>query len=407
LDLVCRIKLLGFMLDTEAMSIGIPEGRRLKLVHTASEVWKRRERVPVRLVCQLAGQVISLQLALGLVCRLRSRYLLHSVRDAARTGDYSGFTVLSERAAEEAELFGYQLDTFRDQPMHKHKRKADYVMHCDASDHALAAIVIKAPDEEDVRRPFYRRLQPHEAAWSSVLRELTGYRDAYLTLRRRRDMSGMVVEIVGDSLCCQFIFEKGGSQVVDEATGKLLITEALLELLSAAEGDGAEVRFRWVRCEHVQDADDLSKFVDRMDFGLRPDWLEFVCNEFGPWDVDRFAGDHNSTAKRFNSLFDSQHAEAVDAMAQDWSEGVSFILPDFHIVDRILDKIERDNAVAVLIIPVWPHKPWWQRLRSGAWGARVAKSYTLPANILVPYNEHCFFGSAFTTELLALRIQKC
>ena len=195
-DLVCRIKLLGFMLDTEAMSIGIPEGRRLKLVHTASEVWKRRERVPVRLVCQLAGQVISLQLALGLVCRLRSRYLLHSVRDAARTGDYSGFTVLSERAAEEAELFGYQLDTFKDQPMHKHKRKADYVMHCDASDHALAAIVIKAPDEEDLRRPFYRRLQPHEAAWSSVLRELTGYRDAYLTLRRRRNMSGMVIEIM-------------------------------------------------------------------------------------------------------------------------------------------------------------------------------------------------------------------
>jgi hypothetical protein len=35
--------------------------------------------------------------------------------------------------------------------MHKYKRKADYVMHCDASDHALAAIIIKAPDEEDKR----------------------------------------------------------------------------------------------------------------------------------------------------------------------------------------------------------------------------------------------------------------
>ena len=65
-------------------------------------------------MCQLAGQVISLQLALGLVCRLRSRYLLNSVRDAARTGNYSGFTVLSGRAAEEAELFGYQLDTLKD-----------------------------------------------------------------------------------------------------------------------------------------------------------------------------------------------------------------------------------------------------------------------------------------------------
>jgi hypothetical protein len=35
-----------------------------------------------------------------------------------------------------------------------HKRKADCVIHCDASDHALAAIIIKAPDEKDVQRPF-------------------------------------------------------------------------------------------------------------------------------------------------------------------------------------------------------------------------------------------------------------
>ena len=47
--------------------------------------------------------------------------------------------------------------------MHKHKRKANYVMHCDASDHALAAIIIEAPTEEDIRQPFYRRLWPHEA----------------------------------------------------------------------------------------------------------------------------------------------------------------------------------------------------------------------------------------------------
>jgi hypothetical protein len=28
-------------------------------------------------------------------------------------------------------------------------------------------------------------------------------------------------------------------------------------------------------------------------------------------------------------------------MAEDRNEGVSFILPDFHMVDRILDKVER------------------------------------------------------------------
>jgi hypothetical protein len=44
----------------------------------------------------------------------------------------------------------------------------------------------------------------------------------------------MAIKIVGDLLCCQCISEKGGSQVVDDATGRPLITEALLELVSAA-----------------------------------------------------------------------------------------------------------------------------------------------------------------------------
>ena len=50
--------------------------------------------MPIRLVCQLVGQIIGLQLVLGLVRRLSSRYLLLSVRDAARAGDHLGFTVL-------------------------------------------------------------------------------------------------------------------------------------------------------------------------------------------------------------------------------------------------------------------------------------------------------------------------
>jgi hypothetical protein len=43
---------------------------------------------------------------------------------------------------------------------------------------------------------------------ASVLREVSGYRDAYLTLRRRRSMSETVIEILGDLLCWQCIFEK-------------------------------------------------------------------------------------------------------------------------------------------------------------------------------------------------------
>jgi len=53
-------------------------------------------------------------------------------------------------------LFASQRGSFEGQLKHKHKRKADYARHCDASDHALAAIIIKTLDEEDERRPLYR-----------------------------------------------------------------------------------------------------------------------------------------------------------------------------------------------------------------------------------------------------------
>ena len=76
IDLGTRLKLLGFMLDTSSMTTGVPDSRRLKLMATAEFVLKNHKAVKVRSVCQLVGQVISLQLALGLVCRLRSRYLL-------------------------------------------------------------------------------------------------------------------------------------------------------------------------------------------------------------------------------------------------------------------------------------------------------------------------------------------
>jgi hypothetical protein len=73
------------------------------------------------------------------------------------------------------------------------------------------------------------------------------------------------------------------------------------------------------------------------------------------------------------------------------------------MADRILDKVERDNADAVLVVSEWPHRPWWRRLASGAWHTRIAMSEFLPANILIPYNESTFSGGTFTSLLLVLR----
>jgi len=53
----------------------------------------------------------------------------------------------------------------------------------------------------------------------------------------------------------------------------LVLTEDLLDLLTAAADDGAVICFRSVRRDKVQGADDFHKFVDRMDFSLHSRWL--------------------------------------------------------------------------------------------------------------------------------------
>jgi hypothetical protein len=66
---------------------------------------------------------------------------------------------------------------------------------------------------------------------------------------------------------------------------------------------------------------------------------------FGPWGVGWFAGDRDTAAKRFSFFFDSWYVEVVGAMADDWNGGLSFILPDFHMADRILNKVARKYLV--------------------------------------------------------------
>jgi len=43
-----------------------------------------------------------------------------------------------------------------------------------------------------------------------------------------------------------------------------------------------------------------------MDFSLSPDWLAYVWQHFGPWDVDRYASPSNATCLRFNALCDKK-----------------------------------------------------------------------------------------------------
>ena len=168
---------------------------------------------------------------------------------------------------------------------------------------------------------------------------------------------------------------------------------------------------RWVPRALVQHADDLSKYVDRHDFGLTRYWRRRVLTELGPSFMDdmadRFAAPHNAVLPRFNALFDAPDVEAVDAFAEGWSGDWSYLIQPFTKIDAVLDKLERDNAAAALVVPVWKSRGWWRRLALGAWTDRIDARRALPATALSAYPENAesrFFEPAFASPLVALRV---
>ena len=105
LSLPHRLKLLGSMLDTASMAFGIPTAQRGRLLAAARYVFDRGGRVAARKVCELVGKTFPVLLALGLVCRPQSRYLLLTVKPAAQTGDYSGPIMVTGKALGEVGPF--------------------------------------------------------------------------------------------------------------------------------------------------------------------------------------------------------------------------------------------------------------------------------------------------------------
>ena len=239
-----------------------------------------------------------------------------------------------------------------------------------------------------------------ERTYSSCLRELLGYAHAIRTLVQTAHggLRGLVVQIVGDSKAASFVFAKGASQAgYNPDTDELMVFEALMDLLAAAEEGDFAVVFRWVSRKLIKGADELSKVLDAGDFGLRPDAFAHVMRELGgPCDVDRFAAGHNRVCARFNAKYDTLGAEAADAFSVSWAAGLSYILPEFREVDidKVLDKIERDNAAVVLVLPVWRRSPFWHRICSTRFRQRVAGTVGLSGSCLVAHAEHaneCFF----------------
>ena len=120
---------------------------------------------------------------------------------------------------------------------------------------------------------------------------------------------------------------------------------------------------RWIPREKNQVADLLSKehFLT-WEFGLKPDQVNQVVNRWGWPTMDLFASENFHIVDRYCSLEADSQATQLDAFRikrwPDWS----YAFPPLPLLDLTIDKIKTDRVRVTVILPLWTEALWWPKV---------------------------------------------
>ncbi len=124
----------------------------------------------------------------------------------------------------------------------------------------------------------------------------------------------------------------------------------------------------WLSASHIPGvlnvkADKESRTnITRTEWMITSETFDFVMGSLGvnPT-IDLFASRINNKLPRFASYRPDPDAEFINAFSFSWSDMCFYAFPPFICIGRVLQKIIKDRATGVLIVPDWPNQPWYNR----------------------------------------------
>lgn len=124
----------------------------------------------------------------------------------------------------------------------------------------------------------------------------------------------------------------------------------------------------WLSIAHIpgktNEADGPSReFNDKLEWELSNDIFLKVCLLWGKPTVDLFASRLNHKLDMYCSFKSDPNAAYVDAFSFDWRQfQLCYVFPPFSLLSRCIGKIQRDQAQAIIIVPLWPTQTWFPGL---------------------------------------------
>ena len=121
----------------------------------------------------------------------------------------------------------------------------------------------------------------------------------------------------------------------------------------------------WISAGHLPRksnaaADKASRiFHDHTEWKLDSNIYYSITQAFGVPSIDLFASRLNFQTKPYIAWHPGPGAFAIDAFSFDWGKHYFYAFPLFNLIDRVLQKVEADQASVILIVPQWTTQPWF------------------------------------------------
>ena len=157
-----------------------------------------------------------------------------------------------------------------------------------------------------------------------------------------------------------YVKNMGGTKSVDCQQEALLIWEWAQEVEA------------WLTITHIPGVENVladlrsRKFRDHLEWTLNRDIFLEICAEWGTPDVDLFASRINAQLDKYVSWEPEPDSWRTDAFSFAWTNHFVFCFPPFSLLPRVVRKIERDGAKAIVVAPHWPAQPWHPLLQETA-----------------------------------------
>ena len=124
----------------------------------------------------------------------------------------------------------------------------------------------------------------------------------------------------------------------------------------------------WVTSEHIPGvlnfvADFESRHPnDRTEWALNSNVFQRICNKFGTPSIDLFASHDNHKLPIYCSWRRQPGAAHINAFSISWTNEFVYCFPPFSLIAPCLNKMHREKATGIMIVPNWTTQIWFPLL---------------------------------------------